>query len=93
MPRTKLDKINELSGMTPNPRKYPPKQQPTIEAIAELCKPTVYDLSAAIVPSIPVTIIPVKGQLKKLAGTPYWVDVDSGLLYLDEKILRAIKNN
>lgn len=80
MPRCKLERL--VDNPTP-PRKYPPKQGPAIEA----------DLSAAIVPSIPVTIIPVKGQLKKLAGTPYWVDVDSGLLYLDEKILRAIKNN
>lgn len=88
MPRCKLERL--VDNPTP-PRKYPPKQGPAIEA----------DLSAAIVPSIPVTIIPVKAAnlaeqvktLKKLAGTPYWVDVDSGLLYLDEKILRAIKNN
>lgn len=83
MPRSKLDAINELDGKTPNPRKYPPKQEPAIGA----------DLAPAIDTSIPVTINPVKGQLKKLAGSPFWVDVDSGLVYLDDKILRALKNN
>lgn len=83
MPRSKLDKINELDGKTPNPRKYPPKQEPAI----------VPDLAAAIDTFIPVSNTPIKGVTKKLAGTPYWVDVETGLLYLDEKILRALKNN
>lgn len=84
MPRCKLEKL--VDNPSP-PRKYPPKSKPAIDA------PIGSDLAPAIVPSIPVTIQPVKGELKKLAGTPYWVDVDSGLLYLDEKILKALKNN
>lgn len=83
MPRTKLDKMNELSGMTPNPRKYPPKQEPAIVA----------DLAPAIVTFIPVSNTPSIRVTKKLAGTPFVVDVDTGLVYLEEKILKALRNN
>lgn len=88
MPRCKLERL--VDNPTP-PRKYPPKQGPAIEA----------DLSAAIVPSIPVTNTPLKAAnlaeqvktLKKLAGTPFVVDVETGIVYLEEKILKALKNN
>lgn len=98
MPRCKLERL--VDNPTP-PRKYPPKQEPTIERASLLKEVNVTygsssigpDLSAAIVPSIPVNNIPVKGQLKKLAGTPFVVDVETGLVYLEEKILKALKNN
>ena len=83
MPRSKLDRINELDGKTPNPRKYTPKQQPAIVA----------DLAPAIVTFIPVSNTPSIRATKKLAGTPFVVDVETGLVYLEEKILKALRNN
>lgn len=83
MPRTKLDRLNE-KDKTPN---HPVNTKPCKEsAIGD-------DLAPAIVPSIPVNNIPVKGELKKLAGTPFLVDVDSGLVYLEPLILKAMKNS
>jgi hypothetical protein len=90
MPRSRLDKLNELDGKIPNPRKYTPKQQPAVDA------PIGADFNPAIDSSIPVNITLDKGALmirKKLAGTPFWIDVETGLVYLDEKILKALKNN
>lgn len=104
MPRCKV--LEKLVDNPSPPRKYTRKPEPTIGAAIERVSlleevnvtygtsSTGPDLAPAIVPtSIPVTIQPVKEQLKKLAGTPFLVDVNSGLIYLEPTILKALKNN
>lgn len=44
-----------------------------------------------------IAILPVNNispqTLKKLAGTPFVIDVDTGLVYLEPAILKSMKNN
>lgn len=83
MPRTKLDRLNERDN---NPN-HPVNKEPSIVgAIGADLAP------AKASPSSRNNSQPVKGELKKLAGTPFVVDVETGLVYLEEKLLKAIKN-
>lgn len=89
MPRTRLDRLNKLDTSIPvnsTPQKGLAKDA-AIEALAD-------HFSAAIVePHLPVNNSHMKDRLKKLAGTSFLVDVETGVVYLDPVILRALKNN
>lgn len=92
MPRCKLEKL--VDNPSP-PRKYTRKPEPAIDHQVALVEeqPIVPDFSAAIETfNLPV-ITPSTKELKKLAGTPFLVDTETGLIYLEPTILKALKNN
>lgn len=80
MPRVKLDRLVDSKPSTTR------KQSPIAEE-----PPKGADLAPAI------ATLPVNNHLtptlKKLAGTPFLVDVDTGLVYLEPTLLKALKNN
>ncbi len=83
MPRTKLCRMVEKDNKPNHPVNKHFEQEP---AIGEVLAP------AKEQPSPATFTQPVKGELKKLAGSPFMVDCETGLIYLEEKLLKAIKN-
>lgn len=79
MPRVKLDRF-----ITSIPVKSIPSVQDVIQL--PIAEPIVADLAPAI-------DVPVKPTLKRLAGTAFLIDVDTGLVYLEPSILKALKNS
>lgn len=85
MPRTRLDRLNKVDNHIPV--NITPEKDAAIEALAE-------HFGAAIVePYLPVNNNLIQDRLKKLAGTNFLIDIETGLVYLDPKILKALKNS
>lgn len=81
MPRVKLERLVESKPSTSRKHTSNAEEQP---------------IGSDLAPAIVTFNHPVTNQLsirKKLAGTPFLVDVDTGLVYLEPTLLKALKNN